>query len=95
MSTGVDLDLAAHEQRVVVAHDRAQLVTGEANLLVDLVVGSQEGETLAGDRLGDEDPHAPTSMPLVTPSDSRPARCAAATPLPGRPAGRPPPGPPR
>ena len=56
---GVDLDLAADDERVVVGQDRAQLVAAEARALVDLVVGAEELEALRGDGFGDEDPHAP------------------------------------
>ena len=60
---GVDLDLAADDERVVVGQDRAQLVAGEADPLVDLVMGAQELDALAGDRFGDEDLHAPAPAP--------------------------------
>ena len=56
---GVDLDLAAHDERVVVGQDRAQLVAREARPLVDLVLGPEELDALGGDGFGDEDPHAP------------------------------------
>ena len=53
---GVDLDLAADDERVVVGQDRAELVARQARTLVDLVVGAEELDALLGDRLGDEDP---------------------------------------
>src|SRR6185295_5569729 len=83
---GVDLDLAADDQRVVVGQDRAQLITRQAGPLVDLVTGTQELETLLRDRFGDEDPHAPapTAAGAATPYDSSAATCAAATADPGR-----------
>ncbi len=83
---GIDLDLAADDQRVVVGQDRAQLVTRQARPLVDLVAGTQELDALLGDRLGDEDPHAPapTAAGAATPNDSSAATCAAATAEPGR-----------
>ena len=43
---GIDLDLAADDQGVVVGQDRAQLVTRQARPLVDLVTGSQELDAL-------------------------------------------------
>ena len=80
----IDLDLAAHDQGVVLGQDRAQLLAGQADPLVDLVMRPQPLETLLGDRLGDEDLHALTptaagAMPIV----SSAARCAAATAIPG------------
>ena len=79
----VRLDLAPDDERVVVADDRAQLVARQPEPLVDLVMGAEEGDAFAGEWLDDEDLHAPTSMPVVAPIASRPARCAAATPVPG------------
>ena len=87
---GVDLDLAADDQRVVVGQDRAQLIAAEARPLVDLVTGSQELDALLGDGLGHEDPHAPAPADAgtISPNDSMAATCAAATAEPGR-TGRP------
>ena len=87
---GVDLDLAADDQRVVVGQDRAQLIAAEARPLVDLVTGSQELDALLGDGLGHEDPHAPAPADAgtISPNDSIAATCAAATAEPGR-TGRP------
>lgn len=55
---GIDLDLAADDERVVVGQDRGQLVAGTADPLIDLVVGREELDALAGDRFGDQHPHA-------------------------------------
>ena len=66
------------------AHDcHFHLFDAGAEPLVDLVVGAEEGDTFAGEWLDDEDLHAPTSMPVAAPIASSPARCAAATPVPG------------
>ena len=56
---GIDLDLAADDQGVVVGQDRAQLVARQARPLVDLVARPQQRHALGGDRFGDEDLHAP------------------------------------
>ncbi len=45
---GVGLDLAADDERVVVADDRAERLARQADPLVDLVVGPEELEALAG-----------------------------------------------
>ena len=77
---GVDLDLAADDQRVVVGDDRAQLVARQPVAFVDLVVGPEEIDALAGDRLSDEDPHAPApaAAGVTIPNDSSAATWAAA-----------------
>ena len=58
---GVDLDLAADDERVVVGDDRAQLVAAQPDALVDLVVAAEELDALGGEGLGDEDLHAPAA----------------------------------
>ena len=58
ITSRVDLDLAADDERVVAGQDRAQLVAGDPGTLVDLVVAPAAWRSLGGDRLGDEDPHA-------------------------------------
>ena len=83
---GVDLDAAADDQRVVVGDDRAQLVARQPVTFVDLVVGPEEIDPLAGDLLSDEDPHAPApaAAGVTIPYASRAATWAAATAAPGR-----------
>ena len=88
---GVDLDLAADDERVVVAAGSPRSSSRVRPVpLVDLVVGAQELDALAGDGLGDEDPHAPApaAAGAPTPNDSSAATWAAATAAPG-PTGRP------
>ena len=83
---GVDLDPAADDQCVVVGDDRAQLVARQPVAFVDLVVGAEEIDPLAGDLLSDEDPHAPApaAAGVTIPNDSIAATWAAATAAPGR-----------
>jgi len=73
---GVHLDLAAHDQRVVVGQDRPELLASTADALVDLVVRGEEIDALARDALGDEDPHAvvPATDMLTMPLDASAAR---------------------
>ncbi len=82
---GIDLDLAADDQRVVLGQDRRQLLAGAADALVDLVLGGEEVDALPRHRLGDEDPHAPVpaTVKLAMPSRASAARWAAATAAPG------------
>ena len=54
----VDLDLAAHEERVVLGEDGPVLLRREADPLVDLVMAAEELDARGGERLGDEDLHA-------------------------------------
>ena len=54
---GRDLDLAANQQRVVVADDRGELFGRQPDLLVDFVVGAEDLEALLGQGLGNEDLH--------------------------------------
>ena len=54
---GVDLDLAADEQRVVAGERREQLAPGQAGADVDVMVRSQEVDALLGELLRDEDAH--------------------------------------
>ena len=58
----IGLDLAADDERVVLADDRAQLVTRQAEPFIDLVVRAEEFEPLRGDRFRDEDLH-PAALP--------------------------------
>jgi hypothetical protein len=44
---GVHLDLAAHDQRVVVGQDRPELLASTADALVDLVVRGEEIDAFA------------------------------------------------
>ena len=62
---GIDLDLAADDERVVAGEDRAQLCRGQARSLVDVVMGAEASDAFRRDRLGDEDPHAGTPAPLA------------------------------
>ena len=78
---GVGLDLAAHDERVVVADDRGQFSRTQPVAFVDVVMGPEQLHALLCDGFGDEDPHAVTRA--VRPSDSRPATWAAATADPG------------
>ncbi len=55
---GIHLDLAAHDERVVLGQDRRQFVARAADPLVDLVVRREELDALARDGFGDQDPHA-------------------------------------
>src|SRR6185503_18593952 len=82
---GIDLDLAAHDQRVVVGQECRQLVAAAADALVDLVGGGEEFDALTRDRLGDEDPHAPAAAAdgAIAPYASSAATWAAATAAPG------------
>ena len=83
---GVDLDLAAHDERVVVGQQGGVIGSAETGPLVDFVVRPQELDALRRDRLGDQDPHAPTGA--SAPMASSAARWAAATAAPastGRP----------
>ena len=81
----VHLDLAANDQCVVVGDDGRQLGRRQAGPFVDLVVRGEELQSLARDRLGDEDPHAPApvGVRVAMPSASRAAACAAPTATPG------------
>ena len=82
---GIHLDLAAHDQRVIVGEESGQLLARAAEPLVDLVGRREELHALARDLLGDEDPHppAPAAVPVTIPYDSSAATCAAATAAPG------------
>ncbi len=60
---GIDLDLAADDERVVVGDQRGELLARAADPLVDLVMRGEELDALAGDGFGDEDPHAPAPAP--------------------------------
>ena len=83
---GIDVDLAAHDERVVVGQDRAQLVARQPGSLVDLVVPPEQLEPFARHRFGDQDPHpgAPAVVGAASPYASIAAAWAAATDAPGR-----------
>ena len=82
---GIHLDLTADDERVVARHDLAQLVVGQADPFIDLVMCPQQLDALAGDGFRDEDLHAVLAAAAVPmPSDPRAATCAAATAAPGR-----------
>ena len=77
----VDLHLAPDDERVVVGQDRRDLLVGEAELLVDLVVAAEELQALGRQRLDDEDPHQATPAGVRTGASS--ACWAAVTATPG------------
>src|SRR5258705_9697232 len=83
---GVDLDAAADDQGVIVRDDRAQLIARQPGTFIDLVIGPKEVDPFAGDRLSDEDPHAPApaAAGVTIPYTSSAATWAAATAAPCR-----------
>ena len=88
---GIDLDLAADDQRLVLGDDRKELLPRAARALVDFVASGKELQPLARHLLGDEDPHAvvPATARAAIPWLASAARWAAATAAPGS-SGRPP-----
>ena len=82
---GVDLDLAAHDERVVVGQDARQISSRDRpSALVDLVVRAEELEALGGERLDDQDPACRSPRPARRARAGEAARCwAAATAAPG------------
>ena len=81
---GVDLDLAAHEQRVVVRQRGQEFVARQVEPLVDLVFAAQQVQPLAPEGLGDKDPHAPAATgSRASASAAWPAARAAAAPRAG------------
>src|SRR3970282_614418 len=84
---GVELHLAAHEDRVVVGNGGQKGLAREARADVHLVLGTEEVQALRRERLGDEDPH--TALPAGTWADVSAARRASTSAAPRSPGGSP------
>ena len=80
---GGDLDLAADEKGVVFADHACQLFGRQPDLLVNVVVGTEDFEALLREGLGNKDLHWCRAPYLTRLRDLSAATCAALTPSPG------------